>query len=189
MKKTVFAFALFSLVVLTGSALSAQEQQPINRWLIVLDVQQCYTQTLDKEEVNYFITEVNKTILGFKPEHIVYIRTFPRVLSVSFSGISVDTLDGVGHDERLLLVEGHHLFKTEGNDFATPEILRFFNENKADEIVVTGLLAEKCVKHTVLGGLSEGFSMIVQSKAVIGKTPSQKEKALNKCVAKGAIQE
>ncbi|MFZ4465399.1 MAG: cysteine hydrolase family protein, partial [Bacteroidales bacterium] len=65
------------------------------------------------------------------------------------------------------------------------EILKYLQESGAEEIFIVGLLAEKCVYHTALGGLERGFAVTIIPRTVAGKSEKSKMKALKKLSAKG----
>lgn len=173
----------FSFVFqLEGLAQSNNQHKSI---VLVLDIQSCYTKMLADNTSDEFIQSVNKVIAQTRSENVIYIRTIPKALSVSWKGFKVDTLPGVEFDKRLKVVNSHHFVKEKGDAFATPEILQYLQESGAEEIFIVGLLAEKCVYHTAIGGLKSGFAITIIPRAVVGKSEKSKMKALKKLSDKG----
>ena len=153
--------------------------------VLVLDIQSCYTKMLADSTTDEFIQAVNMVIAQNKTENIIYVRTIPKVLSISFKGFKVDTLPGIEFDSRLKVVNSHHFVKEKGDAFTTPEILQYLQESGAEEIFIAGLLAEKCVFHTAVGGLKSNFAVTIIPSTVVGKSEKSKMKALKKLSAKG----
>ena len=56
---------------------------------------------------------------------------------------------------------------------------------KVNEIVLVGLMADKCIYNTALGGNDRGYDIIIVPEGIIGTSPKKKDKAINKLKAKG----
>jgi nicotinamidase-related amidase len=163
----------------------AQSDNQHKSIVLVLDIQSCYTKMLADNTSDEFIQSVNKIIAQTSSENVIYVRTIPKALLVSLKGIKVDTLPGVEFDNRLKVVNSHHFVKKKGDAFATPEILKYLQESGAEEIFIVGLLAEKCVYHTAIGGLKSNFAITIIPRAVAGKSEKSKVNTLKKLSAKG----
>lgn len=153
--------------------------------VLVLDIQSCYTKLLPDSISEKLLLAVNSCLAQKRPEEIVYVRTIPKVLSISLKGCTIDTLPGVEFDKRLKVLNLNHFVKEKGDAFATPEIVKYISESGAEEVFIVGLLAEKCVFHTAVGGLKSGFAVTIIPRAVAGKSEKSKMKALKKLSAKG----
>ncbi len=83
-------------------------------------------------------------------------------------------------DTNLILVNDNIFVKEDGNAFTVTSLVEYLKINNAKEIIVTGLLAEKCIYNTLLGGKELGNDMYVIPEAIIGKSTKSTRKALNK---------
>jgi len=170
-------FLFFVQVQLTFS----QEQYQNEKFVIVLDVQQYWTTTaLSGKESREMMKSINDLISRSNPGKVIYIKTsaVARTLSISFKGVKVDTVYADALDSNLLVVNNIIFEKTEGDAFATLELTDYLAENNAKEIIITGLLAERCVMKTVSGGISRGYHMYVIPEAIGSKSGKSKQKAI-----------
>lgn len=175
-------FILFSF-----TAFSQVTRYENEKYVIVLDVQQYWTdKTLSKEVSAQMLNSINALIEKSNPEKVIYIKSIHKVLLLSFKGFKVDTTLNNEFDRNLKIVNDNIFIKTEGDAFATKELTDFLKKNHAKEIMITGLLAEKCVNATTLGGLSRGYSIFLVSSAIGGKSHKSMEKVFKKLEVKGA---
>lgn len=165
---------------------SQASRQNGDTFLMIVDVQnQFYTDNKLSVPAKGMIENINLIIDSFDPEKVIYIKAAGKMLSLSFRGISVDTLPAPDLDPTLRLVSHNYFTKREGDAFSTDDLMHFLQNNNARNIIVVGLLAEKCVYQTVLGGKQRGFSMTVVPEAIIGKTEKSKQKVIQKMREKG----
>jgi nicotinamidase-related amidase len=116
---------------------------------------------------------------------VIYVTSIHKVLSISFKGFKVDTTINNEFDRNLKIINDNIFVKTEGDAFTTITLTSFLDQNKATEIIITGLLAEKCVNATALGGLSRGYDIYLVPEAIGGKSIKSKEKAFKKLSKQG----
>ncbi|MFH1120959.1 MAG: isochorismatase family protein [Bacteroidota bacterium] len=153
--------------------------------IIVLDVQQAFykrpsLQLQAAEMVRY----INNLTATADPDKVIYVRAAGKALSITSRGFSVDTLTPET-DSNLHLVSDHIFTKMSGNAFASEELTGFLKKMNASEIILTGLMAEKCIYDSALGGIERGYKISILPEAVIGSSPAKKEKALRKLEEKG----
>jgi len=159
---------------------------PDELYILVIDVQKKYYEGKKSEKYAVRMLEhINSLIEKVDPAKVVYILAGGRVLNLSFKKTSVDTVV-FPLDERLKRVNDHLITKFAGDAFTVKELTDFLRENNARNILLTGLLAEKCVFNTAMGGLEQGFNIYIIPDAIMGKNRSSKEKAIGKMVENGA---
>jgi len=128
---------------------------------------------------------MNTIIKNSNPNKIIYVKAIHRVLSISFTGHSIDTLPILDLDHRLEIVSNHIFEKNKPDAFSNKELVEFLSMNHAEEIIVVGLMAEECLFKTALGGLKQDLDIFIVPEAIIGKTEKGKEKAIKRLWKKG----
>lgn len=181
-----------NLTVMLVMAVSLQGLFPLptraqNNYLMVVDVQkQFYENAPFKGEAAAMVNTINTLIASFDPQQVVYVKATGKNLSITKKGLKVTPiLPAPEFDETLRIVNNNIFVKTEGDAFETAALDRFFADAKPGKIFITGLLAEKCVYNTAIGGLKKGYDICLISEAVIGKTPGSKQEALDTLAKKG----
>lgn len=171
---------LISLIIILG--LSAYAQSRIeNKLLLVIDIQKHFTETtISDSSAKSLIENANKIIAQFNPQNVIYIQSIARVLNVSFKGFRVDTLPNLEFDPRLNILGENVFSKNNANAFKSDNISSFIKQSGKSEIVVIGLLAEHCVKETLMGGKSKGYKMFYVPEAIVAKNNESKLKAERK---------
>lgn len=168
----------------------SQINTPLNdSYVIVLDVQQYWTdKALSKTDSEGMVKAINAIIEKTNSDKIIYIKTtaVSKILSVSFKGIHIDTLFAEEFDKDLRIVNDRIFEKKEGDAFTVNELAAFLEQNNAKEIIITGLLAEKCVYKTSIGGLSRNYDIYLIPEAIGGKSDKSKEKSIEKLEKMGA---
>jgi nicotinamidase-related amidase len=155
-------------------------------FFMIVDVQdQFYSNNQLSAPGKEMVEIINLMIDSFDPQKVIYIKAAGKKLSLSFKGISVDTLPAPGLDPGLKLVSHNFFTKREGDAFSTDKLIQFLQENNARKIIVAGMLAEKCVYQTVMGGKQRGYVMKVVPEAVIGKSEKSKQKVIQKMREQG----
>lgn len=158
-----------------------------NKYLIVLDMQEDYIAGKISDSVaNEFVENVNTIISKVDTNKIVYVKTEMIVASLSFKGVSVDTIVNLDFCRNLNVVNNKIFIKEEGNAFANKELADFFKDEEASDIIIIGLLAERCVLHTSVGGLALGYNIYLIPNAILGKKEKTKKKTMSKLKNKGA---
>ena len=190
MKIIIKITAILTLAFLFSSiAFSQSKTQFQNKFVIVLDVQQEFTENAMSESSSQkLIDSINHVIENTAIENVIYVKdtTIHRALSISFTGITVDTLiSKYDFDGRLKIVNGNIFTKGEGNAFTSKELTNFLNKNNAKEIIVVGLMAEGCVIATLMGGKELTYEMFVIPDAIVGKSKKGKKRAIKKLKKNG----
>ena len=184
MKKTNIKIGLIIICIrlnLIQNRVFSQE-----RYLIVLDIQEFPQENKQMENsVREMIRNVNSLINRFKPENVIYIKAAGKTLSLTSKGFSVVTLPAPAFDSTLTIVCNNIFTKIEGDAFTSPELISFMESKKVNEIVLVGLMADKCIYNTALGGNDRGYDIIIVPEGIIGTSPKKKDKAINKLKAKG----
>ncbi len=186
--KRINTFILILYFSLCSIYAKSQEKNIFeNKYLIVLDMQEDYIAGKITDSVaNEFVENVNKIISKVDTNRIVYVKTEMIVASLSFKGVSVDTIANFDFCKKLNVVNTKIFIKEDGNAFANNELADFFKDEEASDIIIIGLLAERCVLHTSIGGLALGYNIYLIPNAILGKKEKTKKKTMSKLKNKGA---
>lgn len=183
-KKIVLIIGIFCLNY--NICFSQQSIQFNDKYIIVLDVQQKFlTDKQTDSSAIEFIQTLNSLIDIFASEKVIYIKASGKTLTISLKGCSVETMPAPDLDSNLKIVSNNIFTKISGDAFTSPELNNFLKNNNAREIILVGLLAEKCIYHTAIGGKEKGYDIYIIPEAIIGKTTKSKEKAIKKMTKKG----
>ena len=156
------------------------------RYLIVLDIQKFPKKsTLLDSSVMKMIQNVNSLISHFNTENVIYIKATGKAISITSKGFSIDTLPAPDFDSTLDIVSNNIFIKIEGDAFTSAEMISFLENKKAKEIVLVGLMAEKCIYNTALGGKDKDYDITVVPEGIVGMTQKKKDKAIEKMKVKG----
>lgn len=156
------------------------------KYLMVLDIQKFPKKDKQMDNsVRDMIQNVNSLISHFNTENVIYIKAAGKALSISFKGFKVVPLPAPDFDSTLNIVNNNIFIKTEGDAFSSQELRNFLESRNANEIVLTGLMAEKCIYDTALGGKGRGYDITIITEGIIGMTPEKKAKAIKKMKAEG----
>lgn len=157
------------------------------KYLIVLDMQEDYIAgKIPDSDAIEFVENVNRIISKVDTGKIVYVKTEMIVASLSFKGVSVDTLADLEFCKNLKIVNDNIFIKEGGNAFDNNELATFFSGKNTSDIIIIGLLAEKCVTHTTNGGLELGYNIYLIPNAILGKKEKTKNKSIKKLINNGA---
>ncbi len=157
-----------------------------DKFVVVLDVQQqFYANKLQESKAKEMIQNINSLLDITAPEKVIYIKSAGKMLSVTFKGVKVDTIPAPDLDSNLKIVSHNVFTKYEGDAFTSVELSRFLQGNNVREIILVGLLAEKCIYQTALGGINRGYSMYLIPEAILGMSLKSKTKAMTKMAGKG----
>ena len=180
MKKIFLIIGIFYLNFSIGNS------QNSDKYIIVLDVQpQLYTDKKFDSSATVMVQNINALVEKFNPDKVVYVKSTGKALGVSYKGLSIDTLPAPKLDSNLKIVSQNIFTKISGDAFEVAELNDFINNNNINEIIIVGLLAEKCVYNTALGGKVRGYNIYIIPEAIIGKTLKRKEEAIKKMTEKG----
>lgn len=187
MKYRSIFILILSIFLINTYAKSQEKSFFENKYLIVLDMQEDYIEGKMPDSVaNEFVESVNTIISKVDTSRIVYVKTEMIAASLSFKGISVDTIANLDFCKNLNVVNNKIFIKEGGNAFANTELADFFKNEEASDIIIIGLLAEKCVFHSSIGGLASGYNIYLIPNAILGKKEKTKNKTMSKLKNKGA---
>lgn len=186
MQKNRLKFRLVLLLI--GICFFQSEAFTQEHYLMVLDLQEFNKKTARLDtSVKKMIENVNTMIAYFKPENVIYIQSAGQAISISKKGILSYTTPPPDFDPDLHVVSDHIFIKTEGDAFTSPYLIPYLEKNKVKHIVLVGLMADKCVYHTAIGGKNAGFQITVIPEGIVGSGEKKKEKALKKMKEEGII--
>jgi len=182
MKKMRLILALTSILHLFANGAFAQRS-----YLMIVDVQKSFYENTDYEnEANEMVVNINQLIGNTDPQKVIYIQATGKVLSISFRGIkALPMTTAPDLDTNLLIVSNNLFIKTEGDAFSVADLRDFLEENDVEEIIIVGLLAEKCVYDSAIGGKERGYDIYIVPEAITSKSIQKKEKTLAKMTKKG----
>jgi len=187
MKTFIWSGFLVCIMMLFTTHVFSQNTYENEKYLLVLDVQQCWTEkSLSEKAADDMIKFINTLIEKTDPAKVIYVNSFARIASLTFKGVRIDTLPNQGFDKRLNIVNNRVYIKAEGDAFTSKDLITFLNQNQAKEIIITGLLAEQCVTKTVLGGINRNYSMYIVTDALGAKSEKSKNKVVQKLTKAGA---
>jgi nicotinamidase-related amidase len=182
MKKLKFVLFILSINCLTVNNILAQ-----GKFLLIVDVQaKFYENTKIESPANEMVQQINQVITKVEPQNVVYIKATGKNLSISFKGIKTTPMfPAPDLDSKLKIVSSNIFTKVEGDAFTVDSLNKFLTDNGAKEIIIVGLLAEKCVYNTAVGGKEKGNDVYIIPEAIISKSKEEKEKAFKKLTEKG----
>jgi nicotinamidase-related amidase len=184
--KEKLAFTIVLIIICVSLNLIQNKAFAQERYLIVLDIQEFHKKNkLQDSTVKEMIRNVNSLISHFDTSKVIYVKAAGKALNITLKGFSVDTLPAPPFDINLAIVGSNIFTKIEGDAFTSPELISFLESRNAKEIVLTGLMAEKCIYDTALGGKSRGYDMKIVPESIVGTTPKKKETAINEMKEKG----
>lgn len=178
--KTILQNLRFLLVLafLTLSLSTMLAQTTAKRALLVIDVQENLVNPnskihMDTAGIDLFFNKLNQTISTFDQgkDLVVYIVnewTNP-IMNWGTGNVCKKGAPGVGLDGRLKQVNQYVFSKSKPNSLTNAELLKLLKDNQITEVYVVGLLAEGCIKATVLGLQDEEFQPIVISDVIGSK--------------------
>jgi nicotinamidase-related amidase len=173
-------FICISLILLRNTVFSQE------RYLVVLDIQKFSKKTiLLTSSVMEMINNVNSLIGHFNTENVIYIKAAGTAIGLTSKGFSIDTLPVPDFDSSLNIVNNNIFIKIEGDAFSSTELINFLENKNAKEIVLVGLMAEKCIYNTALGGKNKDYNITIVPEGIVGMTQKKKDKAIEKMKGKG----
>lgn len=164
----------------------------MKRALFVVDMQNICVgknhSSFFKYEKDALIKAVNERIAEYESENVFYVcnvmknNFLNRLAPVKAFYGSVEAEIA----EEVNVVSDNIIIKYEGDAFSNPDLIKILNEIKIDEIELTGLDGGGCVALTALGGLKNGFKVIINEAAVGTMFVKKAEKYKRILINKGA---
>ena len=182
MNRYITSLGLVIILLLIFNHVQSQE-----KCLLVVDVQnRFYDNTALENDATEMVENINLIIDNTKPENVVYIKANGKILTVSLKGIKANPMERAPElDSNLKIVNKNIFTKIEGDAFTLENLNKFLAEHNFKEIVIVGLLAEKCVYSTALGGISKGYGIYIVPEAIVSKSENKKAKVIGKLQKKG----
>ena len=182
---------LLTMLLFKTFCFSQEKKYENEKYIIVLDVQQYWTDnSLSKKASEEMLKSINKVIEKTNPNKVIYVNTIPVVqtLSISFKGIKVDTITNLSKefDKDLKIVNNNVFEKKEGDAFTVKELTNYLLQHNVKEIILLGLMAEKCVSKTAMGGRERGYDIFLIPEAIGGKSNRSKAKTFKSLCENGA---
>lgn len=178
----MYQIILSGILLLFFNTILAQEITfENNKYVIVLDVQEYWTKnSLSEEAAHEMLSSINSLIDKTDPDKIIYVKSPVLVATLSLKGVHTDTILNQEFDKNLKVVNNNVFVKTTGDAFSTTDLIHFLEKNNSKEIIITGLLAEKCVTHTAEGGIKRNYNIYIIPEAIGAKSKKSKTKTVNK---------
>lgn len=189
MKYTPNVFLILIFVFCSTFAKAQDKSFFSSKYLIVLDVQEYYTNgKLPECSTQKVIDSINYVISKTDSDNVMYIKRIHKLLNLSLSFpliyASIDT-SASRLDSRLNLVNENIFTREKGNAFSLKELNDYLKQNNATEIVLIGFLAEDFLYKSVIRGKELGYDMYVIPEAIIGKSLISKDKVINNLTKQG----
>lgn len=123
-----------------------------NRALLVIDVQNGLTKKKSIYNYNLFIATINQAILKFrnKAEIIIFVQHNNKILIPGSFEWEIDYSVKKFSGDPIIQ-------KKQGDAFKSPELIMLLRSFNVNEIIVSGIASNGCVKNTCLGGKNHGF--------------------------------
>jgi len=165
----------------------SQQSKPYHdKYLIVLDVQQVFLAgTQMNSSAKEMVQQINSIIEVTAADKVIYIKATGKMLEISFRHIGVEPMPAPPLDSSLKVVNDHIFTKIQGDAFTSADLCKFLQDNQVKDIMLVGLLADKCIYDTAIGGVKRGYNILLVPEAVMGKNKESKQKAINKMAGKG----
>jgi nicotinamidase-related amidase len=117
---------------------------------------------------------------------IVYIKEeLPREQSFLTHGKLVKNTSGAEIDSRIK-IESQNIFTKAYNDaFWNPALSKLLIENQVNEIYISGIAADACVKSTALGAINRGYKVNAVKEGIGMMDPTKLDKTLGEYLRRG----
>ena len=182
MKHLIF----ISIFLLSFSSSFGQEKYSLeNKYLLVIDIQDCFLKKVADSTRNQLLAEVNAIIQQANPDKVIYVQSILRTLSITKKGFQIDTVPDLDFAKGLSIVNHTIFTKTKPNAFTNAQFSAYLKEHKVKDIAIVGLMAEHCVSATASGGLDLDYQMYIIPGAILGKSLKTKAKVIRKLQQKG----
>ena len=183
---------LFLLIIICFSnhfCFSQNKDLIENKFLIVLDIQEYYTNgKLSEGSAQKLIDSVNYVINYANSNNVIYVKSTHKLLNLSLSYpfiyVSFDT-SAMRLDKRMTLVNEYIFTNENSSIFTITDLNDFLKQNNAKEIVIIGQMAEECIYESLIEGKELGYYMYVIPEAVAGESQKSKDKALKALTKEG----
>lgn len=188
--KILLANIIIFLILVASCNTSARSNVKNNNGhaVVVMDIQKHFMQKkISNQESEALIANINKLQEKIKDKaDVVYIQSILTVLSVSLSGVDIDTLDGLDFDNRLELKTENIYKKDKANAFTSDNFVEYLNKKEIGTLYIVGVMAEHCVYKTAYNALKRGYKVVLVKDAIKGRNEASMEKIFAKLKEKGA---
>lgn len=133
--------------------LNCKASEKADTVLVVMNIQQHFTdKCLTTEEEKTFLDKTNKLITSFDRDNVLYVKSVLTTLNLSGKGFKVDTLPGLGFDEKLKVVNADVISKNKANAFKIDEFHDWIRAKEPKCIVIVGFRTTHSIYRTLKGG-------------------------------------
>jgi len=181
----------FSFLILFSLSTSVEGQDvslSAGELILVLNVQDHFTRDIEtassSEEI---LARINRLTDVAGADHVIYVNSLLRVISIGGKGTQIDTVPGMDVDQRLHVVTQNIFQKASPDAFTSESFYSYLKEKEIHSIFIVGYLAEHSVLKTALSARKKGYTVSIFSSALAYKTPEEKAGALKKMEKKGVI--
>jgi nicotinamidase-related amidase len=179
---SLFAVFLHSTRPTTGARIGTYEAP--RTALLIIDIQEDYTgpQAKKKYRDGDRIVAASNALLAqaqTKGIMVVYIKNVigNPVISILAGGINAPGSPGTEMDQRLRKIPGARTFsKFRSDAFSNPELDAYLQENRINQLLITGLDAAYCVNATTFGALNRGYKVTLFSEGIATESSNSIEK-------------
>ncbi|MEO8609429.1 MAG: isochorismatase family cysteine hydrolase [Chloroflexota bacterium] len=111
----------------------------------------------------------------------------PRDLANLFRNkAAIKGSSGAQIDPRLSYINSYYFSKSKTSAFTNSKLAPFLLKYNIKHLVLTGVYATACVRHTVVDALKHGYQVSIVSDAVADKSDQRRNAALRALESKGA---
>jgi nicotinamidase-related amidase len=195
----VIVILVINLIVFSNNAQKISEGVPIKNAdttkvaLLIIDIQEGTTGSASateayKEQAGNFISQVNEVIEKAETKGLSLIYIKSEVVNPLINVLN-NTLargsEGAAFDKRLLMKPGHEITKRNNDPFMETDLDQILTGEGIGKLVLIGLDAGECVSATCQAAQNRGYKVAVVEQAVIAKTETLKQVALDNYVNMG----
>lgn len=183
-----FGLITLAIAILMLAVNVSSSQEPARKALLVIDVQENLLRPtsaihMDTARIHLFLESVNASVEKFhKLNYPVYymVNEWSNPIQNLVTGnVCKKGAPGTGLDKRLQLVGNKIYTKSVPNSFSNMQLANQIKCDSVQELYVTGLMAEGCVKGTAKGALKKNLKVTVIKEALGSKNEAQKQKSMD----------
>jgi nicotinamidase-related amidase len=153
--------------------------------LILIDIQNGLTKKRPLHNEKFFFDTINNAIKNYRESgsKIIFMQHNNKQLKYNSADWEID--ERIDKQEIDIVVQKNH-----GNGFLNTDLKQILLDAKIKAITVGGLVSHGCVKATCLGGLSEGFEILLLKNGHTNwnkDAESKIEETENELIIKGVL--
>ena len=145
---------------------------------------------MDTGKIIDFIYCLNRSIAAFKDQGLPVIYTINEwtnpILNFLTGNVCKKGAEGTGIDSQIDIINNNVFYKSEKSVFTNKDLATYLKKESVNELYVTGLLAEFCIKSTVIDALKNQYRVVVVEDAIGSRSEKLKSKSISYLMKKGA---